>query len=363
MRAKKPAPRAKPVASITYRDAGVDIVAGDALVDRIGPLAKSTMRPEVMAGVGGFSAMCRIPAGYKEPVLVSSTDGVGTKLKLAFMTGRHDTIGIDLVGMVVNDLVTCGAEPLFLLDYFATGALSVEQGEAVVRGIAAGCKLAGCALVGGETAEMPGFYPKGEYDVAGFGVGIVERAKILDGKKARAGDALVAIASSGLHSNGYSLVRRALLGKTEKSAQKALATWVPAFSAPMGEVLMTPTRIYAKLALALTRAPGIDVKGIAHITGGGIEGNLPRVFPETLSARVDTKTWETPPVFELVSIAGNVPRDEMFRTFNMGVGLVVIVDKKSTGAVIAEASRHGDRAWVCGELVARRAGDPDCVLE
>ena len=346
--------------SVTYADAGVDIEAGDALVDRIAPLAKATRRPEVLAGVGGFSALCAIPKGYKEPILVSSTDGVGTKLKLAFLMGRHDTIGIDLVGMVVNDLITTGAEPLFLLDYFATGKLSVTQGEAVVRGVADGCKQAGCALVGGETAEMPGFYGNGEYDIAGFGVGVVEKAKILDGTKARAGDALVAIASSGLHSNGYSLARRVLLGKNEKSAKKALQRWVPAFSGTMGDILLTPTRIYAKLALNLVRE--VDVRGMSHITGGGIEGNLPRVFPESLAARVDTRTWPIPEVFEMIAIAGNVPREEMFRTFNMGVGLVVICPPKDVRRVVEIAHAHGDRAWRCGELVERRAGMKDCEL-
>ena len=348
--------------SLTYRDAGVDIEAGDALVDRIGPLAKSTMRPEVLSGVGGFSALCGIPARYREPVLVSSTDGVGTKLKLAFLLDRHDTIGIDLVGMVVNDLVTCGAEPLFLLDYFATGTLSVTQAEAVVKGIAEGCRQAGCALVGGETAEMPGFYAGGEYDVAGFGVGVVERSKILDGKAAAAGDALVAVASSGLHSNGYSLARRVFLpeaagGVAPDAAPLALAQRVEALGTTLGDALLAPTRIYAKLANAVARE--LPVKGIAHVTGGGLPGNLPRVFPEGLRAVVDAKTWTPPPIFALLREQGNVPADEMFRTFNMGVGLVVIVPPAAVDGVLAAAKEHGDTAWRIGELRARGAGESD----
>lgn len=337
----------------TYRDAGVDIEAGDALVDKIGPLAKSTMRPEVLAGVGGFSALCGIPGKYREPVLVSSTDGVGTKLKLAFLAGKHDSIGIDLVGMVVNDIVTTGAEPLFLLDYFATGKLDVAQAEAVVKGIAEGCRQAGCALVGGETAEMPGFYGGGEYDVAGFGVGVVERSKILDGKAAKAGDALVAIASSGLHSNGFSLVRRVFLAESDV----ALGAHADRLGKPLGEVLLAPTRIYAKLVLSLVA--DLPVKGIAHITGGGLPGNLPRVFPPELKAVVDAKTWTPPPVFALLQEKGNVPRDDMFLTFNMGVGLVVIVPPEHAGEVIARAKAHGDDAWRIGELRARAANDGD----
>ena len=346
---------------LTYRDAGVDIEAGDALVDKIGPLAKSTMRPEVLAGVGGFSALCGIPAKYKEPILVSSTDGVGTKLKLAFLAEKHDTIGIDLVGMVVNDLVTCGAEPLFLLDYFATGKLDVNQAEAVVRGIAEGCRQAGCALVGGETAEMPGFYGGGEYDVAGFGVGVVERSKILDGKAAKAGDALVAVASSGLHSNGYSLVRRVFLRESTDMAPSAhamvLGQHVEKLGTTLGDALLAPTRIYAKLVGALVA--DLPVKGIAHITGGGLPGNLPRVFPETLKAVVDAKTWTPPALFALLQEQGNVPRDDMFTTFNMGVGLVVIVPAAQVDEVIARAKAHGDKAWRLGELKARAAGESD----
>ncbi len=357
---------------VTYADAGVDIDAGDALVERIKPLAKSTMRKEVLAGVGGFSALCAIPSKYKEPILVSSTDGVGTKLKLAFALDRHDTIGIDLVGMVVNDLVTCGAEPLFLLDYFAVGKLSVEQGEQVVKGVAEGCRQAGCALVGGETAEMPGFYPAGEYDVAGFGVGVVEKSKVLDGTKAKPGDALVAIASSGLHSNGYSLVRR-LLGDTKEKLSVSFAGpspqgegggpgAKPLETAPsLGETLLTPTRIYAKLVLDVIEKA--EVHGIAHITGGGLPGNLPRVFPESLKAAIDSKTWTPPPIFSLLQEKGSVPRDEMFRTFNMGVGLVFLVPQKDVRTVIDTAKTHGDRAWQIGELERRASkDDTDCEI-
>ena len=350
---------------VTYRDAGVDIDAGDALVDRIKPLAKSTMRPEVLGGVGGFSALCGIPAKYREPILVSSTDGVGTKLKLAFLLNKHDTIGIDLVGMVVNDLVTCGAEPLFLLDYFATGKLEVAQAEAVVAGIADGCRQAGCALVGGETAEMPGFYAGGEYDVAGFGVGVVEKAKMLDGTAAKAGDALVAIGSSGLHSNGFSLVRRVVMPESSGFAPSAAADVLgqkleKLGGATLGETLLVPTRIYAKLVGALVA--DLPVKGIAHITGGGLQGNLPRVFPESLKAVVDTKSWAPLPIFDVIREAGNVARDEMFRTFNMGVGLVVIVPPAQVDEVIARAKAHGDRAWKLGELKARSGSESDCEL-
>ena len=345
---------------LTYRDAGVDIDAGDELVERIKPHAKSTMRPEVVAGVGGFSALCAIPGKYQEPLLVSSTDGVGTKLKLAFALNKHDTIGIDLVAMVVNDLITVGAEPLFLLDYFATGKLSVAQGEAVVKGIAEGCRQAGCALVGGETAEMPGFYPAGEYDVAGFGVGVVEKSKVLDGKKAKAGDALVGIASSGLHSNGFSLVRKVFFPAGDPKV--ILGQKAPALGdVTLGDALLTPTRIYAKLVLSLIG--DLDVKGIAHVTGGGLPGNLPRVFPESLKARVKAGSWTIPPVFEAVQESGNVPQDEMYRTFNMGVGLVVIVPPAQADEVIARAKKHGDAAWKIGELAARAsASEPDCEI-
>ncbi len=345
---------------LTYRDAGVDIDAGDQLVENIKPFAKRTMRPEVLAGIGGFGGLVEISKRYLNPVLVSGTDGVGTKLKLAFHLNKHDTVGIDLVAMSVNDILVQGAEPLFFLDYLATGRLDPDVAALIVGGMGRACEANGCALIGGETAEMPGFYGNGEYDIAGFGVGVVEKSKILDGTKARAGDALVAIASSGLHSNGYSLARRVLLGKDKKSAKKALARWVPAFSGTMGDILLTPTRIYVKLALNLVRET--DIRGLSHITGGGLAGNLPRVFPESLAARVDTRTWPIPEVFEMIAIAGNVPREEMFRTFNMGVGLVVICPPKDVRRVVEIAHAHGDRAWRCGELVERRSGMKDCEL-
>jgi phosphoribosylformylglycinamidine cyclo-ligase len=316
--------------SITYRDAGVDIDAGDELVERIKPHAARTLRAEVMGGLGGFGALVQVPKGYEEPVLVSGTDGVGTKLKVAFATGRHDTIGIDLVAMCVNDIVVSGADPLFFLDYFASGKLDVKVGEQVVAGIAEGCHQAGCALVDGETAELPGMYADGEYDLAGFAVGVVEKKKILDGARIRPGDKVVGLASSGLHSNGYSLARKLL---------------------PLGEhadALLTPTRIYVKAIKAVLQAG--DLRGAAHITGGGLVENPPRVLADGLVMRLDEKSWEAPAVFHTLAAKG-VARTEMLRTFNCGIGMVLVVPASDVEAVRRAAESAGERTFLIGDVV------------
>jgi phosphoribosylformylglycinamidine cyclo-ligase len=316
---------------LTYRDAGVDIDAGDELVERIKPHVKRTMRPEVIGGLGGFGGLFAVPKGYTEPVLVSGTDGVGTKLKVAFATGRHDTIGIDLVAMCVNDVAVSGAEPLFFLDYFASGKLDVEVGVAVVAGVAEGCRQAGCALIGGETAELPGMYTDGEYDLAGFAVGIVERAKILDGARIAPGDVVIGVASSGLHSNGYSLARRVLSTTTDADA------------------LLAPTRVYVK-AIRAALAAG-DVRGLAHITGGGLVENPPRVLADDLVMRLDESRWPLPAIFTKIAAAG-VTRAEMRRTFNCGLGLIAVVPPADAEAVRAAFEAAGERAFVVGDIVA-----------
>ncbi|WP_437316597.1 phosphoribosylformylglycinamidine cyclo-ligase [Sorangium sp. So ce385] len=333
--------------SVTYREAGVDIDAGDALVERIKRLAKPTRTPEVLADVGGFAGLCALPGGLSEPVLVSGTDGVGTKLKVAFATGVHHTVGIDLVAMCVNDVLTVGARPLFFLDYFATGKLDVDVGEAVVRGIADGCKQAGCALIGGETAELPGMYADGEYDLAGFAVGVVERSRILDGKRIAPGDAVLAVASSGLHSNGYSLARRVL----EKEMGLRMGDRVDELGATVGETLLTPTRIYARAITALLAACGDAVRGLSHITGGGLPGNLPRVLPDGLGAQLDLGSYQRPAIFHVLQRGGPVDEAEMRRTFNLGVGLVAVVDKSAADKAIDALAASGERAWVLGEIV------------
>ncbi|WP_433931809.1 phosphoribosylformylglycinamidine cyclo-ligase [Sorangium cellulosum] len=334
--------------SVTYREAGVDIDAGDALVERIKRLAKPTRTPEVLADVGGFAGLCMLPGGLSEPVLVSGTDGVGTKLKVAFATGVHDTVGVDLVAMCVNDVLTVGARPLFFLDYFATGKLDVDVGEAVVRGIAEGCKQAGCALIGGETAELPGMYADGEYDLAGFAVGVVERSRILDGKRIAAGDAVIGVASSGLHSNGYSLARRVL----EKEMGLRMSDRVDELGGTVGETLLTPTRIYARAITALLAACGDAVRGLSHITGGGLPGNLPRVLPDGLGAQLDLGSYQRPAVFQVLQRGGPVEEAEMRRTFNLGVGLVAVVEKGAADKAIAAFAGSGERAWVLGEVVS-----------
>ena len=324
---------------LTYRDAGVDIDAGNALVERIKPLVKRTRRPEVLAGIGGFGGLFALPPGrYEEPVLVSGTDGVGTKLMLAQQIGKHDTIGIDLVAMCVNDVLVQGAEPLFFLDYFACGVLDNDVAADVVSGVAEGCVQAGAALIGGETAEMPDMYPPGEYDLAGFTVGVVERGEMIDGSGIADGDVIIGLASSGPHSNGYSLIRKVLERTPDVRIGDTLAV----------EMLLEPTRIYVKPVLALLEKVG--VKGLAHITGGGITENIPRVLPEGLAAEIDTSTWEQGPVFDFLQEHGRIATDEMRRTFNCGVGMVVIVNEDAAAEAIEVLREHGENAWRVGRI-------------
>jgi phosphoribosylformylglycinamidine cyclo-ligase len=330
---------------LSYRDAGVDIDAGDALVEAIKPYARRTLRPEVLAGIGGFGALCAIPKKYRRPVLVSGTDGVGTKLKLAFALERHDTVGIDLVAMSANDVLVQGAEPLFFLDYFACGRLDPLVAAAVVKGIARGCELAGCALIGGETAEMPGMYPEGEYDLAGFCVGVVEKSKILSGRSIRPGDVLLGLASSGAHSNGYSLIRRILERETPDAATM--------------DALMQPTRIYVKPVLKLLRS--VKVKGLAHITGGGLVGNVPRILPVRRRAVIRAGSWPRPALFDWLQRKGAVAEPEMHRVFNCGIGMVAVV-------AAVDARRAANRLRALGEtvyeigFVEKAKGPPEAVL-
>ncbi len=332
-------------AGMTYRDAGVDIDAGNAVVERIKPLVKRSFRPEVMGGLGGFGALFDLSGKYKEPVLVSGTDGVGTKLKLAQQLNRHDTIGIDLVAMCVNDVLVQGAEPLFFLDYFATGKLDVETTVAVVGGIAKGCELSGCALIGGETAEMPDMYPPGEYDLAGFCVAGVEKSKILDGAKVREGDVLIGIASSGPHSNGYSLIRK-IYERAGRPADHDLGDGVT-----LVDALMAPTRLYVKPILELLGgAHGDDIHAMAHITGGGLTENIIRVVPDGLGLDIDAASWPLPPVFEWLQREGNVSREEMWRTFNCGIGFVLIASPAAVPALEGELDRLALPHWRIGEV-------------
>jgi len=326
---------------LTYKDAGVDIDAGTSLVERIKPLVAKTSRKEVLAGLGGFGGLFAIPPDrYREPVLVSGTDGVGTKLKLAQQLARHDTIGIDLVAMCVNDVLVQGAEPLFFLDYFACGRLDVDVAADVIAGIADGCEQAGAALIGGETAEMPDMYPDGEYDLAGFCVGAVDRKDLIDGRSIQAGDAIIGIASSGPHSNGYSLIRRVLEIDSDARID----------GLPLAELLLEPTRIYVRPILALMKE--ISIKGLAHITGGGISENLPRAFADNLNARVDINSWRQGPVFDWLAKTGRIATDEMRRTFNCGVGMVLVVDKSNIDIAIENLGKSGEKAWLMGEVVA-----------
>ncbi|MDO5678723.1 MAG: phosphoribosylformylglycinamidine cyclo-ligase [Pelistega sp.] len=341
--------------SLTYRDAGVDIDAGDALVDRIKPLAAKTMRDGVMGGIGGFGALFEVPKKYQEPVLVSGTDGVGTKLRLAFEWDRHDTVGIDLVAMSVNDILVQGAEPLFFLDYFACGKLSVDTAAAVVGGIAKGCELSGCALIGGETAEMPGMYPDGEYDLAGFAVGAVEKAKIINGKNIGAGDKLIGLASSGAHSNGFSLIRKII----ERAGAKPTDDF---HGQPFGDVVMAPTRLYVKPVLAALAAHGEAIKGLAHITGGGLLENVPRILQKGLSAKIQKNAWTLPPLFQWLQEQGNVADDEMHRVFNCGIGMVLIVAADQVDAVTATFSEAGETVYQLGEVVEQTEGMAQTVV-
>ncbi len=334
---------------LSYRDAGVDIDAGNSLVERIKPIVKQTFRPGVMTGLGGFGALFELPLDrYREPVLVSGTDGVGTKLKLALTLGRHDTIGIDLVAMCVNDIVVTGAEPLFFLDYYATGRLDVEVATDVIRGIARGCELSGAALTGGETAEMPGMYDADDYDLAGFSVGIVEKSRIISPERVRPGDILLGLASSGPHSNGYSLIRKILeVSGADLGMELAGKT--------LGEALLTPTRIYVKSLLALQQQ--VEIHALAHITGGGLPENLPRVLPEGTKAVVEVNSWERPPVFRWLQQAGNVPEPEMLRTFNCGVGMVVCVAESDVESALKLLSEAGEQVWRLGRIEAA-TGNP-----
>jgi phosphoribosylformylglycinamidine cyclo-ligase len=338
---------------ITYRDAGVDIDAGDALVEAIKPFAKRTLRPEVLAGIGGFGALAEIPKSYREPVLVSGTDGVGTKLKLAFQLGVHDTIGIDLVAMSVNDILTQGAEPLFFLDYFACGRLDVAVATEVVKGIAQGCELAGCALIGGETAEMPGMYAEGEYDLAGFAVGVVEKSAIVDGRDIAPGDVVLGLASSGAHSNGYSLIRRIV-----ERAQPDLKADFHGRS--LSSALLEPTRIYVKPLLALMRQ--MPVKGMAHITGGGLIENLPRMLPANVKALISRSSWKMPPLFEWLQREGNVAEAEMQRVFNCGIGMAVVVAAEHADAAVRALSGAGETVFRIGRIEARKAAEPQVLI-
>ena len=340
--------------SLSYKDAGVDIDAGNALVERIKGAVKKTRRPEVMGGLGGFGALCELPTKYKQPVLVSGTDGVGTKLRLALDLKKHDTIGIDLVAMCVNDLIVQGGEPLFFLDYYATGKLDVDTASEVVTGIAEGCLQAGCALIGGETAEMPGMYEGDDYDVAGFCVGVVEKEDIIDGTKVSADDALIAVGSSGPHSNGYSLIRKILeVSQADKNEMLGDKT--------IGDHLLTPTKIYVKSALELIAQH--DVHAISHITGGGFWENIPRVLPENTKAVIDGSSWEWPAIFQWLQEKGNVATHEMYRTFNCGVGLIIALPKSQADAAVELLKQQGENAWAIGEIALAEAGEEQVEIK
>ncbi len=339
--------------SISYRDAGVDIEAGDALVEQIRPFAKRTMRPEVLGGIGGFGSLFAVPKKYKEPILVSGTDGVGTKLKLAFELNKHDTVGIDLVAMSVNDILVQGAEPLFFLDYFACGKLEVGTAAQVIKGIAEGCEQSGCALVGGETAEMPGMYPAGEYDLAGFAVGCVDKEKIINGTTISVGDVVLGLASSGAHSNGYSLIRKLI----EKSGIDFESDF---HGKKFKDVVMAPTKIYVKSLLKLIET--LPVKGMAHITGGGITENIPRVLPAGLTAEISAASWDLPPLFKWLQAQGNITHIEMYKTFNCGIGMAVVLDQ----AHVAEAKQlleaAGETVYEIGVIRAQANGEAATIV-
>jgi phosphoribosylformylglycinamidine cyclo-ligase len=339
---------------LSYRDAGVDIDAGDALVDRIKPLARKTLREGVLGGIGGFGALFEVPRRYREPVLVSGTDGVGTKLKLAFALNRHDSVGQDLVAMSVNDILVLGAEALFFLDYFACGKLDVETAAAVVGGIAKGCELAGCALIGGETAEMPGMYPAGEYDLAGFAVGVVEKSRIIDGKAIAPGDAVLGLASSGAHSNGYSLVRKII----ERARPDLDAPFDGART--LADLVMAPTRIYVKPVLATLAK--VRIKGMAHITGGGLVENVPRMLPPDTVAELRQAAWPRPRLFDWLQAEGQVAAKEMHRVFNCGIGLAMVVAAADAEAAMAELKAQGEAVYHIGEIRARRGDEAPTIV-
>jgi phosphoribosylformylglycinamidine cyclo-ligase len=339
--------------SISYRDAGVDIEAGDALVEQIKPYAKRTMRPEVLGGIGGFGSLFAVPQKFKEPILVSGTDGVGTKLKLAFELNKHDTVGIDLVAMSVNDILVQGAEPLFFLDYFACGKLEVGVAAQVIKGIAQGCEQSGCALVGGETAEMPGMYPAGEYDLAGFAVGCADKSKLIDGTTIAAGDIVLGLASSGAHSNGYSLIRK-LIDKSGIDFESDF------HGRKFKDVVMEPTRIYVKSLLKLIEA--LPVKGMAHITGGGITENIPRVLPAGLTAEIKASGWQLPPLFQWLQAQGNIVPSELYKTFNCGIGMAVIVAKEHVAQAKQLLEASGETVFEIGHVRAQSAGEAPTIV-
>jgi phosphoribosylformylglycinamidine cyclo-ligase len=339
--------------SLSYKDAGVDIDAGNALVENIKGAVKRTTRPEVMSGLGGFGSVCQLPTGYKEPVMVAGTDGVGTKLRLAIDLNKHDTVGIDLVAMCVNDLIVQGAEPLFFLDYYATDKLDVNVASAVVAGIADGCVLSNCALVGGETAEMPGMYHKGDYDIAGFCVGIAEKSRLIDGTKVASGDQLIALASSGAHSNGFSLIRKVL--EVNKTDTNELLN-----GKSIGDHLIEPTKIYVKSVLELHKQ--VDIHALSHITGGGFWENIPRVLPESAQAIIDGNSWEWPAIFNWLQDNGNITTHEMYRTFNCGVGMIIVVPAADLAKSIEILSAHGENAWHIGEIADMQAGAEQVVI-
>ncbi len=345
--------------SLSYKDAGVDIDAGNALVQRIKGAASRTRRPEVMGGLGGFGALCAIPPGYREPILVSGTDGVGTKLRLAMDLAKHDSIGIDLVAMCVNDLIVQGAEPLFFLDYYATGKLNVDVAARVVNGIGEGCVQAGCALVGGETAEMPGMYHGEDYDLAGFCVGVVEKAEIIDGSKVKAGDTLLALASSGPHSNGYSLIRK-VIEVSQADLQQSLGQNSLGQKSSLADALMAPTRIYVKPLLALMKQ--VPIHALSHITGGGLLENIPRVLPEHTQAVIDRQSWEMPPVFRWLQEQGNIAEQEMYRTFNCGVGMVICVAAEQAEQAAAFLRSQGETVWTIGHIAPAEQAEPVVTL-
>ena len=346
---------------LSYRDAGVDIEAGDALVQNIKPFAKRTLRPEVLTGIGGFGALVELPKRYSEPLLVSGTDGVGTKLKLAFALRRHDTIGVDLVAMSVNDILVSGAEPLFFLDYFVCERLDVDVATAVIKGIAYGCEQAGCALVGGETAEHPNAFPVGEYDLAGFAVGVVEKKKVIDGQTLVASDVLIGLASSGLHSNGFSLVRAIIeRAKVDLGAPFARFVGESASTQSLGEVLLEPTRIYVRAVRSLLGE--VTVKAMAHITGGGLLENTHRMFPMHLQAQITAGSWPEPAIFGWLRQAGEVGETEMQRTFNCGIGFVLVVAAAEVDAALAHLVAAGQKAWAIGVVAERAAGAPGTLI-
>ncbi|MGB9779850.1 phosphoribosylformylglycinamidine cyclo-ligase [Caldanaerobacter sp.] len=331
-----------------YKDAGVNIAEGNKFVKMIKPFAEKTLKDGVLQGIGGFAALYEIK-NYKSPVIVSSTDGVGTKLKIAFMMDKHDTIGIDLVAMCVNDVIVVGAKPLFFLDYFATGKLKSEKAIEVIKGITEGCQIAECSLIGGETAELPGFYKEGEYDLAGFCVGIVEKEEIIDTSSIKEGDVIIGLSSSGLHSNGYSLVRKVFFEENKLSVE----TYVPDLGKTLGEELLTPTKIYVKSVATLK---GLKVKGMAHITGGGFIENIPRILARGLSAKINKESWEVPVIFNLIRKLGNIEEEEMYRTFNMGIGMIIVVDRQEVSLALRRLDEAGEKAFVIGEIVKGEDG-------